>query len=729
MSGQEKTSRRRVFGTSNAVKVPPTETTIDESVSKADSVGDQSIQCPICQEGMITLQQLDQHITDIHDSNNDSRDSTSHSPPHSNHGSHMMTSTSPLPTISLPTINNEFLNGSVGKWIKSNFDTNTTGIPSDSPSRTSNNSPSTTPQRRKTIKLDVLDNNKGFSLRDDNGTFSNSKHPNVFNEAEMAVYSESSSPLRAGGRANTRISRAHWQQPSSVNNDTCTDSTCRKHLNVKNGKVNCRKCGKLYCNEHTYYKVRLMNTSTIPDYQPSKSGTWSRVCQNCYLKKPDLVDEERSAFSVDLTTKFKRIRSETNDERELIRNRVQKRFIKLVDLLADYYLSTKPNETFNLWNTLSSISKPSKWTKEYILNEERKIVGYDNWLNDHDVKQCPICFSPFNILTRRHHCRFCGKIVCDGTLNGKQIVCSMDVPLSILLEKLCNLNYSPSVRNNIDELLNVSHTNEKFRIRSCVECKDILLYDWKRKGGEQQQPHQKDRQDNESIMKDKIFQLHSQQLNVKERITQLYPRYEQLIKTYDQKNVDEINKLRVKLMSFLRDFESLTGIFKKSFFEGGKDIVKPRTTFSPDYQQLIKNIYQGAVLFLQDTLINVKTLSNTLKEAERSSVAEQHQLLSETENNVIAGSIDSHSPVSASPTPMSPKSSTPVQPNLTKRQIRELREELMVMNEQKFIVKNLIQTATKQRKFDELQLLSENKSELENTIHILESKLGDFAFS
>jgi rabenosyn-5 len=34
------------------------------------------------------------------------------------------------------------------------------------------------------------------------------------------------------------------------------------------------------------------------------------------------------------------------------------------------------------------------------------------WQNDKDVTNCPICGAPFNVVTRKHHCRLCGRVVC-----------------------------------------------------------------------------------------------------------------------------------------------------------------------------------------------------------------------------------------------------------------------------------------------------------------------------
>ncbi|CAG8655957.1 6021_t:CDS:2, partial [Paraglomus occultum] len=41
------------------------------------------------------------------------------------------------------------------------------------------------------------------------------------------------------------------------------------------------------------------------------------------------------------------------------------------------------------------------------LNSSRK------WENDEDVVECRRCFKKFGFITRRHHCRKCGQVVCD----------------------------------------------------------------------------------------------------------------------------------------------------------------------------------------------------------------------------------------------------------------------------------------------------------------------------
>jgi len=80
------------------------------------------------------------------------------------------------------------------------------------------------------------------------------------------------------------VTRTHWQRPGA--NDICSEPMCGKRLNSTNGKVNCRKCGKLFCEDHTMYQMKLSRSAS---HEPVR-GLWCRVCETCYKSRESYND-------------------------------------------------------------------------------------------------------------------------------------------------------------------------------------------------------------------------------------------------------------------------------------------------------------------------------------------------------------------------------------------------------------------------------------------------------
>ena len=80
------------------------------------------------------------------------------------------------------------------------------------------------------------------------------------------------------------VSRKHWQRPGP--NDFCGEPSCERRLNSTNGKINCRHCGKLFCEEHTMYQMRLSRSA---QHEPVH-GLWCRVCETCYKSRDGYND-------------------------------------------------------------------------------------------------------------------------------------------------------------------------------------------------------------------------------------------------------------------------------------------------------------------------------------------------------------------------------------------------------------------------------------------------------
>ena len=67
------------------------------------------------------------------------------------------------------------------------------------------------------------------------------------------------------------VSQVHWQRITGL--DACADPMCGKRLGGSTGQVNCRHCGKLFCEEHTMYQMKL---SRAANHEPSQPRTCAR---------------------------------------------------------------------------------------------------------------------------------------------------------------------------------------------------------------------------------------------------------------------------------------------------------------------------------------------------------------------------------------------------------------------------------------------------------------------
>jgi len=123
------------------------------------------------------------------------------------------------------------------------------------------------------------------------------------------------------------VSRSHWQRPSY--NDSCADPMCGKRLGGPNGSVNCRKCGELYCEEHTMYQMKLSRSA---QYEPVR-GIWCRVCETCYKSREGYND--RHGLERNHTDDFFKLRRKTVDKQYMEISRLEKRLTKLTRLLAN----------------------------------------------------------------------------------------------------------------------------------------------------------------------------------------------------------------------------------------------------------------------------------------------------------------------------------------------------------------------------------------------------------
>lgn len=118
------------------------------------------------------------------------------------------------------------------------------------------------------------------------------------------------------------ISRNHWQSDSETN--TCTAANCSRILGGRNGKIHCRKCGRLFCDMHCQAQIRL-NMQAVHD---PENGIWAKVCQDCFQSRDGYF--ESTGAEKDWTETFVPIRRKAVDKADLARNRLEKRLDKVL---------------------------------------------------------------------------------------------------------------------------------------------------------------------------------------------------------------------------------------------------------------------------------------------------------------------------------------------------------------------------------------------------------------
>lgn len=208
------------------------------------------------------------------------------------------------------------------------------------------------------------------------------------------------------------VTRTHWQK--SGYNDLCTEPACGKRLGPVNGSVNCRKCGRLFCEDHTMYQMKLSRSA---QHEPVR-GFWCRVCETCFKSREGYNDH--NGFIRDDTSSFQAMRRKTVDKAYLEVSRLEKRLTKLTQLLAN-----PPEELSSSNNSIRSLAGQKNQRKLL----EQSVVP---WEEDSKVLKCPFCQQEFGSWSfRRHHCRLCGRVVCADPRTG----CSSEIGLNVSASK------------------------------------------------------------------------------------------------------------------------------------------------------------------------------------------------------------------------------------------------------------------------------------------------------
>lgn len=460
------------------------------------------------------------------------------------------------------------------------------------------------------------------------------------------------------------VTRAHWQRPTY--RDTCSDPVCRRPITgsqiaLGGGQqaVNCRQCGRLFCEDHTMYQMKL---SRQAKHDPVR-GIWCRVCETCYKSRDGYLDHrgtERDRFE-----EFARIRRKKVDRERMEVTRLEKRLTKLTQLLAN----PPPWEevpTTGSWFSLAGAKNQRKALEQSIII----------WEEDAKVSNCPFCQQEFSTYTfRRHHCRMCGRVVC----GDPKTECSTEIGLNVAAD-------SSKSEKGVEQV--------SVDVRMCKDCQHTLFSrsDFEREMAEKP----KDQRSYENLAQ------------FERGIRLLLPRFHKLLqalqdpdKSPTPQQLTDATKVRKRLMDAFAQFDAVA---KR---------IRDLPTDSPTQQKLQKAVYQQAYSFLSLHMLPLRSLPKILKHAAPQGRPNTGGALANIKyNDKTASSVVSSSEVSAMET-----------------EEKELRERLIILEEQKFMVSEMVANATKHRRFDEVSSLTQNLDDLSREIDQVNGQLGQLDFA
>ncbi|KAF9880172.1 FYVE zinc finger [Colletotrichum karsti] len=482
------------------------------------------------------------------------------------------------------------------------------------------------------------------------------------------------------------ITRSHWQRQTS--NDRCTDPTCAKGLGAVNGSINCRKCGRLFCEVHTMYQMRLSRSA---QHDPVR-GYWVRVCETCYKSRDGYNDH--NGVLIDHTSAFADMRRKRVERQNLEVARLEKRLTKLTQLLAN-----APEEvTTNGGNLLSPVATLTGQKSQRKLLEQSVVT----WEDDAAVSQCPFCQQEFGSWTfRRHHCRICGRVVCADPLTG----CSSEVGLSVANPTNPATEKPPTAAQPGQMSVDV---------RMCRDCNHTIF---------------SKRDFAATLLHKPPDQRAYETLRQFERgIRQLMPIFQRTLlalqpETEDGSGVSKPPPTHAQIQEASKIRKRLTDAFTK--YDLAARRLRDMKTTSKQQKVLQQNVYQAASTFLHTHMLTLKSVPQIL----RSRSSHSSRLLALQSGSANGSSSSLHlSPLRngelAEFETASQASETSTAVSQLETEEKEARERLVVLEEQRFMVQQMVDSARGARRFEEVSALTRNVEELEREIEKAKKLVG-----
>ena len=439
-----------------------------------------------------------------------------------------------------------------------------------------------------------------------------------------------------------------------------------------------------------------MKLSRSAQHEPVR-GLWYRVCETCYKTRAGYNDHtgfERNHFEYFKTTRRKDV-----DKQYLETSRLETRLTRLTQLLAEPPPPDPKQRT--IWSSISG-------DKDHTRTLEQSIVP---WEEDASVAECPFCQQPFSqYALRRHHCRICGRVVCGDPAT----VCSSEIGLDVDKSTCDCMSYTTMqlIHHPVTDGLSEKGVGKiAVDVRMCKDCQRTIFSkaDFARQLATQT-PDQR---------------AYQNLIQFEHGIRLLLPRFQRLLQTLQD---PEKPPTPAQLAEGSKVRKRLTDAFTQ--YDVAARRIRDLPTESPTQARLQRAIHQQATNFLHVHMLPLKSLPKIMRHAmpngkpipSAANGKPQGSLATIKYNKTANG--DGSRPTSSRQSSTSSAAVTALE-----AEEKELRERLIVLEEQKFFVSEMIADANKRRKFDEVGSLAQNVEDLSREIDQIHAQLSQMDFA
>ncbi|KAG0342253.1 carboxypeptidase Y-deficient [Podila horticola] len=305
------------------------------------------------------------------------------------------------------------------------------------------------------------------------------------------------------------------------------------------------------------------------------NGLWCRVCENCFVQAKKAEDSlNAGGVHRRLTTDFMSIRIKSAEKKHLEVNRLEKRIEKLAQIHLQFEPTSSPTPSSNS-STFSTISSGTSSIRakglfrsvttsrgQQLKTAEQAIV---KWEDDATVPGCYICLSLFNRYgNRKHHCRLCGRVICDNCSKKTSLYLSMS-------------SYPDG-------------SDPAGQTRACKECIHTVF---------KRREHAADQKRPNAVLK-----YYGSLMRLKERIDLALPKFQEMLSSIGQKS--DMNQGHPDYQLAARTRKELLDDF--ALFDSISKKIARLPAHSQHQKQLHTNLYWWATQYLQTNMFPLSVI-------------------------------------------------------------------------------------------------------------------------